>query len=278
MPKPATPAMPQGNKSAVTLARRGTAVHKKYNDNGNPYGKYQREVGFYKHYQGSPLIPDLLECLPHEPAIVIARAPGVPCSTLKATPKQRQHLSVDYAEKVADLIGSRAGTPPAEASQFAIGAAGFRDGVASALEGYPTTSSQAKRILQQLQDTTDAIAVTGELLIKLDWNASNVFTGGSAITQFIDFEQAFVGTAEMLTGILLHNPFWHAGSVFHVLRRRGFFPHPTAEAPRCIHFAFAAVLADSYERTHRSWDSSRIELAYQRHVTDRLTELHEMPA
>lgn len=278
MPKPATPALPQGNKSVVTLARRGTAVHKKYNDNGNPHGKYKREVGFYEHYQESPLIPELLECLPDKPAIVIARASGIPCSTLNATPKQGQHLSVDYAEKVADLVGSRAGMPPPEASQFATGAAGFRDRVASALERYPTTSPQAKRVLQQLLDATDAIAVTDELLIKLDWNASNVFAGGGAITQFIDFEQAFVGTAEMLTGILLHNPYWHAASIFHVLRRRGFFPHPIAEAHRFIHFAFAAVLADSHERTHRPWDSSRIELAYRRHVTDRLIELRETHA
>lgn len=278
MPQPETPALPQGNKSIVTLVRGGTAIHKKYNDNGDPHGKYQREVGFYKHYEGSPLIPDLLECLPHEPAIVIARAPGVPCSALKATPKQRQHLSVDYAEKVADLVGSRAPIPPAEASQFAIGAAGFRDGVVSALEGYATTSAQAKRVLQQLLDATGAIAIRDELLIKLDWNASNVFTGGSAITQFIDFEQAFVGTAEMLTGILLHNPFWHAGSVFNVLSRRGYFRLPPAEVSRCIRFAFAAILVDSYNRTHRSWDSSRIEFAYQRHVTDRLIELHETHA
>lgn len=276
MPHPETSALPQGNKSVVTLARGGAAIHKKYNDNGDPHGKYKREVGFYEHYRESFLIPDLLECLPDEPAIVVARAPGVPCSTLKVTPKQRRHLSVDYAEKVADLIGSRAETPPTKASHFAnISAAGSRDGVLSMLEGYPTTSPQAKRILQQLLAAARAIIVSDELLIKLDWNASNVFTDRGAITQFIDFEQAFVGTAEMLTGILLHNPFWHAGSVFNVLRRRGFFSHPTAEAPRCIHFAFAAVVADSYQRNHRPWDSSRIEFAYRRHVTDRLTELRE---
>ena len=89
------PPLPQGNKSTVTVARGGTAIHKKYNDNGDPHDKYEREVGFYKHYQASSLIPDLLECLPDEPAIVIARAPGVPCSTLKPTPEQRRHLSLD---------------------------------------------------------------------------------------------------------------------------------------------------------------------------------------
>ena len=82
----------------------------------------------------------------------------------------------------------------------------------------------------------------------------------------------------MLTGLLLHNPFWHAGSVFDVLRRRGFFPHPTARVPRWILFAFAAVLADSYKRNHRHWSSNRVELAYQRHVTDRLTELRQTHA
>lgn len=270
--------LPQGNKSVVTLARGGTAIHKAYNDNGCPHGKYEREVGFYRHYQDSPLIPALLECLPHEPAIVIARAPGVLCSTLQVSPKQRRHLSADYAEKVADLVGFPAKTRP-EASPFAAGgAAEYRDEVVSVLEGYPTESQQAERILGQLRDAARGIAVTCELLIKLDWNSSNVFASRGAITQFIDFEQAFVGTSEMLTGILLYNPFWHAGSVFNVLSRRGYFRFPPAEVSRCIRFALAAVLADSYDRTHRPWDSSRIEFAYQRHVTDRLTELHEMHA
>lgn len=278
MPHPETPPLPQGNKSVVTLARGGTAIHKKYNDNGDPLGKYQREVGFYKHYQESALIPDLLESLPEEPAIVIARAPGVPYSTLKVTPKQRLHLSLDYAGKVAELIGSRAERPD-KAVHFAdFGAAGFRDGVLSALEVYATTSPAAKRILRQLMDAARAIGVADELLIKLDWNSSNVFVDRGAITQFIDFEQAFVGTAEMLAGILLHNPSWHAGSVFDVLRRRGFFPQPTVGVPRCIHFALAAVLADSYKRNRRHWSSSRIEFAYQRHVTDRLTELRQTHA
>ena len=260
----------------MTLARDGTAIHKKYNDNGDPHGKYRREVGFYEHYHESPLIPDLLECLPDEPAIVITRAPGTPCSTLKATPKQRRHLSVDYAEKVADLIGSRAEASPTRAAHFAnVGATAFRDGVVSALETYPTTSPPAKHILQQLLGEARTITVTDELLIKLDWNASNVFVDGGKITQFIDFEQAFVGTVEMLTGILLHNPFWHAESVFNVLRHRDFFPHPTAEVRRCLHFAFAAVLTDSYQRNHRPWDFNRVEFAYGRHVTDRLTELLE---
>ena len=266
--------LPQGNKSTVTLTRGGAAIHKAYNDNGDPHGKYMREVGFYLHYQESPLIPDLLECLPDVPAIVIARAPGVLCSSLKATPKQRRHLSADYAEKVADLIGSRAETPPTDAAHFAnIGATGLRKRILSALDDHPTTSPQAKRILQQLMDAARAIAITDQLLIKLDWNSSNVFANRHAITQFIDFEQAFVGTSEMLTGILRYNPFWHSGSVFDVLRRRGFFADAPTEVSRCLHFALAAVLADSYARNHLPWDSGRIEFAYRRHVTNRLTEL-----
>ena len=278
MPNPKARPLPQGNKSVVTLVRDGTAVHKAYNDNGCPHSKYQREVGFYGHYLNSPLIPALLECLPREPAIVIARVPGVPCSTLRITQKERRDLSVDYAEKVADLVGSPAEARP-KAGPFAGGAAAeFRDEIVSMLEGYPTQSQQAGRVVGQLLDAARGIAVTCEVLIKLDWNSSNVFASRGAITQFIDFEQAFMGTREMLTGILLHNPFWHAGSVFDVLSRRGYVRFPPADVSRCIHFAFAAVLADSYDRSRRHWDSGRIEFAYQRHVTDRLTELHEMHA
>ena len=55
------PTLPQGNKSVVTPTADGLGIRKAYNENGNPHAKYARELGFYRHYGDSPLIPDLLE-------------------------------------------------------------------------------------------------------------------------------------------------------------------------------------------------------------------------
>ena len=266
--------LPQGNKSRVTPTADGAGIRKVYNHNGDPHGKYAREVGFYVHYGASPLIPDLLECLPDKPAIVITRAPGVPCSTMAPASDLRRRLSVDYADKVADLFCSSADASAVKESLFAgRGAAHFRNGVLSVLDGYATDSRPSERILARLRTAARGVTITDELLIKLDWNASNTFVNGGAISQFIDFEQAFIGTREMLAGILLHNPFWCARSVFSVLRRRGLFPHPVAAVAPWVGFAFGAVLADSFERSGRRWSADRLESAYRRHVVDRIAEL-----
>lgn len=96
--------LPQGRKSEVTLTNSGTLVRKIYNDNGDPVAKYLREVGFYEHYGTSGLIPDLVERVPDEPAIVITRAQGVRCSDRRSDRDQRSRLSRDYAERVVDLV------------------------------------------------------------------------------------------------------------------------------------------------------------------------------
>lgn len=266
--------MPQGNKSRVEPTADGKGVRKVYNDNGDPQQKYAREVGFYARYGASPLIPDLLAQEPAEPAIVMTRAPGAPCSTLNLLPGERRRLSQDYAEKVVALFSVAGDMTAIKASYcHGRGAAEFRDGVLSVLNAHPAHSPLAERILAQLKEAVGGIPIADELLIKLDWNASNVFVQDGAITQFIDFEQAFVGTREMLAGILLHNPFWCARAVFSVLRQRGLFAGLVDAVEPWIAFALASVVADSVGRTGKPWSAERLALAYQRHVVDRVAEL-----
>lgn len=93
------PTLPQGNKSVVTPTADGLGIRKAYNENGNPHAKYARELGFYRHYGDSPLIPDLLECLPQEPAIVMTKPPGVPCSAIRLRASERSRLSEDLRTK-----------------------------------------------------------------------------------------------------------------------------------------------------------------------------------
>lgn len=268
--------LPQGRKSEVTLLDDGSLVRKTYNDNGDPMGKYLREVGFYAHYGASELIPDLVEPLADERAIVLTRAPGIRCADLQPDPGFRRRLSADYADKVADLLSVRADVGNVKPRYYGnVGASAYRDGVMSILDGYrpSTRQGQGKDIVGRLRASASQVTVTDEILIKLDWNASNVFVDGGAVSQFIDFEQAFIGTREILTGILLHNPFWCARTVFAVLRRRGVFTASIDDVVPYVDFGLAAVIADAFERDGRPWSEHRLESAYRRHVVDRLAEL-----
>ena len=258
----------------MALSTGGTLVRKVYNDNGDPLGKYLREVGFYAHYGSSELIPDLVESLLDQRAVVITRAPGTRCSELQPDGDSRAGLSADYAEKVVDLLsmGPDLGTLK-QRYYDSVGASAYRDRVAAILGDYPTGSRQAEEIVRRLRVAASRITITDEVLIKLDWNASNVFVEGGVVSQFIDFEQAFVGTREMLTGILLHNPFWCARTVFGVLCRRGMFRGSSAGVLPYLDFALAAVIADAFERNGRPWSERRLETAYRRHVVDRVAEL-----
>ena len=265
---------PQGRKSEVTFSDDGFLVRKTYNDNGDPMGKYLREIGFYAHYGASELIPDLVESLADEGAIVLTRAPGIRCSDLQPDPRFRRRLSADYADKAVDLLSICTDVRRVKRRYYNnVGASEYRERVLSILDGYRPGTRHAEDIVRRLSTSTSQIAVADEILIKLDWNASNVFVAGGVVSQFIDFEQAFIGTREMLTGILLHNPFWCARTVFAVLRRRGVFSASIDDVVPYVSFGLAAVIADAFERDGRRWSEHRLEFAYQRHVVDRLAEL-----
>ena len=113
--------------------------------------------------------------------------------------------------------------------------------------------------------------------LDVDGTVLKVYNDDGAITGFIDFEQAFVGTREMLAGILLHNPYWCARVVFSALCRRGFFARGADAIKLWIAFAFGAVLADSFARRGRYWPAARIESSYRRHVVERIAELMGHP-
>ncbi len=132
------------------------------------------------------MIPALLARAPDEPAIVMSRAPGVPCSTLGPSPDERQSLSQDYAEKVVALFSAAGDVESAKARLFAgQGAAEFRDSVQSALGAHPVDSPRSERLLTRLRDAVGGVAIRDEMVIKLDWNASNVFAEDGAITQLV---------------------------------------------------------------------------------------------
>ena len=266
--------LPQGRKSHVTLCDDGVLIQKTYNHNGDPERKYLREVGFYKHYADSSLIPDMVEARQDERVIVLTRAPGIRCSDLLPDPNLRLQISTDYAEKVVDLISIGNDVHSLKQCFYdGFGASAYRDRVVDILDAYPTGTQQAEQIIRRLRVSATQINITDEILIKLDWNASNVFIDNGRVTQFIDFEQSFIGTREILTGILLHNPFWSAPSLFTILRRRGIFSRSNEDVIPFVDFALAAVIADAFERNGHSWNEQRLVTAFQQHVLQRINEL-----
>ncbi len=264
-------ALPQGRKSRVEILPDGKSVRKTYNREGVPSGKYAREVGFYLHLGASERLPDLID---HEPDqhIVVSLVAGERVADIAHDEGRQRDLSHDYASAIADLFADRQVDPEIKAQNYlGRGASENRDRLVASLTSLATALGHP--IIESLIERVSDIEITEELLIKLDWNAGNTFVRHGRIHKFIDFEQAFIGTREILVGILLHNPVWHAPTLFAEMRRSGFFHDRADGILAYLSYALGAVIADSVERSGAPWAPDRLERAYQKHVMDRFEAL-----
>ena len=184
-----------------------------------------------------------------------------------------RRLTADYAMNVADLFRSSSADHEIRDLYYAgQRAASHRDELLQRLDFY-AASVGPHVILESLIEEVGTLTLTEDLLIKLDWNSANVFLSDGRIHQFIDFEQAFIGTAEILVGVLLHNPIWHAPTLFRVLRQEDHCGLEIDQVHPYLSYSFGSMLIDSVERRGHAWDNGRLETAYQRHVTDRFNQL-----
>lgn len=267
-------ALPQGRKSHVEVLPDGKSVQKTYNTNGNRDQKYKQEVGFYVQYGHSGLMPSLVDHKADE-YIVIDRVAGERLSDVGPIANNALlDLTDDFAEKVATLFEDA--PPIAKVQRLYYDGIGASENVASLLEAlYRLQSDYAgcQEILAEICSSVQRVEVSQDLLIKLDWNPENLFLKDGKVHKFIDFEQAFIGTKEMLVGVLLHNPFWPASRLFRQLKKRGLFGFEGAALCHYMAFSFGSVLVDSIERRGKPWDAERLRTAYQRHVVSRYKEL-----
>lgn len=261
----------QGQKSFVVYLERDTAVRKFYNSNGDKVTKSLREIGFYLHYGHSEAIPKLLDyrIASH---ISIGYLSGQALSELTITDDQsRIELTRRYARAVTELFRDAKPISDEFKNKY-YGGAGAKTNFEAVLNDLHALSSVYKTCdrFQELTSTVEKIRLSDELVIKLDWNSANVIVSTNGQFGFIDFEQAFIGSSEMLAGILLHNPVWCARTLIRELRNQSLVCLDDGELSIAVHFAFAYVMTDSISRTGSSWSIDRFEAAFERYVTERL--------
>ena len=264
----------QGRKSYVVHVKPHSVVRKFYNENGDRQAKSLREIGFYLHYGHSKVIPRLVDY--HDSShITINYRPGQTISEIGfADEDARIDLTRRYARTVSRLFKDANQVTDELKSKYynGLGATAILQMTISQLRGLAPQYSDCAPF-QEMLARLGKIRVYNELLIKLDWNSSNTIVSDDGDFAFVDFEQAFIGTAEMLVGILLHNPDWCARTLVKELRNLSLVSINDEQLSNTVHFAFACVLVDSVARSGSPWSRDRFIQAYERHVSQRLASI-----
>ena len=265
--------LPQGRKSLVEILSDGKTVRKTYNANGDPAAKYRRELGFYLKYASSDLIPKLRD-FEQDRHILIERVTGQRLADLLPLSADRvEALTEDYVEQLLRLFDH--GSPPSDQfKEYYYGGSGAQDNLEALKEGLDRLSRNCpgNPLLADLSSSLERVEISEELLIKLDWNAENLFLSEWRIHKIVDFEQAFIGTKTILVGVLLHNPLWPASRLFSLLKDAGWFQSDVKNLKSYLAYGFAAVLIDSIQRTGKPWSSERLRSAFDRHLVRRLAQ------
>ncbi len=268
---------PQGRKSQIEFLSDGKSVKKTYSGNGERAGKFRREVGFLSHYKESKLIPKLIDLSVND-YIVIERAEGDRMSDISPLPSDELlELTDNYVDELISLF--RGPEPTLELKGEYYEGIGAEENLGTLIDNLSRLAKDVGDCGPIFQDICDSVArveISEDLLIKLDWNPENLFLKNGAIHRFIDFEQAFFGTKEILVGVLLHNPIWPASRLFSRLRDLRFFGVDAADLPYYMAFGFGSVVVDSIKRRGKPWDSLRLKTAYERHVLTRLQEVKRL--
>ena len=265
--------LPQGRKSRIEILQDAGTIRKTYNTNGDPAEKYRREVGFYTHYKGSHLLPKLV-CSEPGRHITIERVIGERLAdSLPLSHEAMGSLADDYIQKLAELFGSSATIDDTIKQDYYDGI-GVEENISLLADNLARLCEQYSRhpVIVDLLDSVARINTDEELLIKLDWNPESVFLRDGEIHMFIDFEQAFIGTRDILVGILLHSPVWPAQQLFDGLKEAGLFQAGFGELRNYLCYSFATVLVDSIQRRGDIWEVERLETAFERHVVTRHNE------
>ncbi len=264
----------QGRKSYVIHVNPRSVVRKFYNENGDKREKSLREIGFYLQYGHSNVIPRLVDY--HEANYVtIDYLPGRTMSDIGiADESSRIDLTRRFADSVSALFRNAPTVTDGLKSKYYDGIGAF-----SIVE---KTVNQLREIARHYSDCqpfknllvrAEKTEPSSELLIKLDWNSSNTIVRENGQFAFVDFEQAFIGTKEMLVGILLHNPDWCARTLAQELRNQMQVSLDVEELSNMVHIGFAMVLTDSIVRSSTPWSRDRFMSAYERHVSQRLASI-----
>lgn len=261
-----------GRKSRIDYMPDGS-VRKTYNQNDDPAGRFRREVGFYRHCGGSPLIPTLLDSRPDQ-YIVIERVTGDLMRDVDLKTVDPDLLTDRYVDAILRLFDVPA--PGADLKDRYFQGRGAEENLASlrdSLSRLASNGDECAPLYRELSENVASVELSDEVLIKLDWNPRNLFLRDGSVDKFIDFEQAFLGSREILVGVLLHNPVWPAHRLFSRLTDTGFFEADVSDLRHYVAFGFGSVVVDSMKRRGKPWGSSRLRRAYERHYRARIRSI-----
>ncbi len=183
-------------------------------------------------------------------------------------------LTDSYVDQIAHLFNASA--PCSDLKDRYFEGRGADETLASLHESLSRLASNGDDfapLFHELSEQVAKVELSEELLIKLDWNPGNLFLRDGVVYTFIDFEQAFLGSKEILVGVLLHNPVWPAFRLFSRLRDSGFFEADISDLRHYVACGFGSVVVDSMERRGEAWGSSRIRTAFERHYSDRIRSI-----
>lgn len=261
-----------GRKSRIDILP-GGSVWKTYNQNDDPAGRFRREVGFYRHYAGSRLIPALLDSSPDE-YIVIERVTGDLMRDVDLTTVDMDLMTDRYVDAIVQLFNVP--VPCTNLKDRYFRGRGADENLASLhdrLSRLASDDDDCAPIFKVLGENVAKVELSDEVLIKLDWNPGNLFLRDGVVHKFIDFEQAFLGSREILVGVLLHNPAWPAHRLFSRLRGAGFFEADVSDLRHYMAFGFGSVVVDSMKRRGKPWGFSRLRTAFERHYRARIRSI-----
>ena len=261
-----------GRKSRIDYLP-DVSIRKTYNQNDDPAGRFRREVEFYRHYGGSRLIPALLDSSPDE-YIVIERVAGDLMRDVDLKTVDLDLLTDRYVDAIAHLFNVPAPCTDLKDWYFrGRGADENLDSLHDRLSRLASNGDDCAPIFKVLGENVAKVELSDEVLIKLDWNPGNLFLRDGVVHKFIDFEQAFLGSREILVGVLLHNPAWPAHRLFSRLRGAGFFEADVSDLRHYMAFGFGSVVVDSMKRRGKPWGFSRLRTAFERHYCARIRSI-----
>ena len=153
-----------GRKSQIDYLSDGS-VKKIYNQNDDPAGKFRREVGFYRHYGGSRLIPTLLDSSP-DAFIVIERVTGDLMHDVDLTTDDLNMLTDSYVDQIVQLFNASAPCSDFKDQYFA--GRGADENLASlhdSLSRLASNGDDCAPLFHELSELVAKVELSDELLI-----------------------------------------------------------------------------------------------------------------
>lgn len=209
--------LPQGNKSTVEMQIRNgnNCICKKYNNNGSKEVKFNREIAFYKWFQGIESIPKIEE-IDFPNAIWMNYLSGEQLTSWAIkNDHMLEQISRNHGKLISEFIKHEPIKNQRSDAMDLLNKSGanswceFAKNVISKVQKYFFMDSNYNipEILTIIECAKQVIETDGywgrDTVCKLDWNAGNIIIFNNEIKGYVDFEQSFQGTRLIFLGTII---------------------------------------------------------------------------